>query len=94
MDGSEQFEVVLGVAYAMAMGGVIGLERELKNRPAGFRTHMLVAGTAALLVGLGVMLIADPRFQHPKLVTLDPLRTVEAVIAGGPVPLRDGLRRS
>ena len=24
-----------------------------KNRPAGFRTHMLVAGAAALLVGLG-----------------------------------------
>lgn len=82
MDSGEQFEVIASVACAMALGGVIGFERELKNRPAGFRTHMLVAGTAALLVGLGLLLMADPRFRSPSLITMDPLRTVEAVIAG------------
>ena len=52
----DQFAVLLQVAYAMLLGGAIGVEREIKSRPAGFRTHMLVAGAAALLVGLGDLL--------------------------------------
>ena len=47
------------VAYAMVLGGVIGFERELKDRPAGFRTHMLVAGAAALLVEIGQLVVGD-----------------------------------
>src|SRR5262245_55500091 len=39
--------LVAEVAFAMLLGGVIGFERELANKPAGFRTHMLVAGAAA-----------------------------------------------
>ena len=35
---------------AMIMGGVIGYERELKHRPAGFRTYMLVALGSAVTV--------------------------------------------
>src|SRR5688500_12591546 len=46
-----QLQVLGTTAYAMLLGGAIGVEREMKNRPAGFRTHMLVAGAAALLVG-------------------------------------------
>ena len=47
-----QLQVLATTAYAMLLGGAIGFERELKNRPAGFRTHMLVAGACAMLVGL------------------------------------------
>ncbi len=35
---------------AMAMGGLVGFERERKHRPAGFRTYMLVAIGAALTI--------------------------------------------
>lgn len=79
---TEQLWVVAGTAYAMLLGGAIGLEREFKNRPAGFRTHMLVAGASSLLVGLGQLVAADPRFRMPFLVNIDPLRLVEAVVAG------------
>lgn len=65
----------------MALGGAIGYERELKNRPAGFRTHMLVAGAAALLVGLGELIVQD-QVRTDELVQLDPIRLVEATIAG------------
>jgi putative Mg2+ transporter-C (MgtC) family protein len=47
-----QLQIIGEIALAMLLGGVIGLERETANRPAGFRTHMLVAGAAALLVGM------------------------------------------
>ena len=48
-----QLEIVGEVALAMLLGGVIGFEREVADKPAGFRTQMLVAGAACLLVGLG-----------------------------------------
>lgn len=52
--------MMLRVFLAMLMGGLIGLERERKNRPAGFRTYMLVALAAAstqiLSQYLGLML--------------------------------------
>ena len=80
-DFEPQIHVILAAAYAMLLGGAIGFERELKNRPAGFRTHMLVAGAASLLIGMGVMLAeGDPRFRDD--VHIDPLRLVEATIAG------------
>lgn len=80
---AEQFDVIASMAIAMLLGGLIGYERELKRRPAGFRTHMLVAGASALLVGIGQMSVA----QHGEgggggILQVDPLRLVEAVIAG------------
>lgn len=77
-----QLAIVATTAYAMLLGGVIGFERELKNRSAGFRTHMLVAGAAALLVGLGDLLAVRFADEHYReMVRVDPLRLVEAVVA-------------
>ena len=49
---------LLRVCIAVIVGAVIGIERELAEKPAGLRTHMLVAGSSALFVGLGEPLIA------------------------------------
>ncbi|QOW18598.1 MgtC/SapB family protein [Lysobacter ciconiae] len=85
MDWSAQLHVIMGTAIAMVLGGMVGFERELKNRPAGFRTHMLVAGAAALLVGIGLMSLHNPNVVGvlpPEQLRMDPLRLVESVIAG------------
>ena len=74
--------LVVAVAYAMVLGGAVGYERELKNRPAGFRTHMLVAGAAALLVELGELLLFDTHYRSQQGITIDPLRLVESVVSG------------
>ena len=79
---AEQFEVIGGMAAAMLLGGLIGYERELKRRPAGFRTHMLVAGASALLVGIGQLSVAASGEAAGGILQVDPLRLVEAVIAG------------
>lgn len=81
MEWIEQLRVLPAVVYAMALGGAIGYERELKDRPAGFRTHMLVAGTSALLLGLSRMVLEDDHYAGTGL-RIDPLRLVEAVVAG------------
>jgi len=78
-----QLDVVASMAIAMLLGGMIGYERELKRRPAGFRTHMLVAGASALLVAIGTLTV-DLHLGGPGdgVLRVDPLRLVEAVIAG------------
>jgi len=82
-DGWEaQAPVIAKVAFAMLLGGAIGIEREMKDRPAGFRTHMLVAGAAALLTGMGDMMLALAQHGDAGRVRIDPFRLVEAVIAG------------
>lgn len=76
-----QLEVLLEVMLAMLLGGCIGFERELAGKAAGLRTHMMVAGAAALLVGLADVLLL--RFGgQPDLVRSDPIRIVEAVVTG------------
>ena len=76
-----QFEIIGEVALAMLLGGIIGFERELADKPAGFRTQMLVAGAAALLVGLADAMMLRFSFQG-KPVNTDPIRIVEAIVTG------------
>ncbi|MDQ7828511.1 MAG: MgtC/SapB family protein [Armatimonadota bacterium] len=42
------WEILLRLLLAICLGGLIGLERETVEKPAGFRTHMLVSLGAAL----------------------------------------------
>jgi putative Mg2+ transporter-C (MgtC) family protein len=72
---------VLGkMLLAIVVGGAIGFERELADRPAGLRTHMLVAATATLLVSLADLLVST--FTPAEVVTSDPIRIFEAIIVG------------
>jgi putative Mg2+ transporter-C (MgtC) family protein len=78
-----QLFILWDIAIAMFLGGLIGLERELAQKPAGFRTHTLVAGAAALLVGLSDILLE--RFSvetYSGILRTDPIRIVEAIITG------------
>jgi len=78
-----QVQIIASVALGMILGGIIGLEREVKDKPAGLRTHMLVAGAATLLVTLSD--VAVKRFNADLgtgLVRSDPIRIIEAVITG------------
>ena len=42
------WSVALRMALAVLCGGIIGIEREYKRRPAGFRTHILICLGAAM----------------------------------------------
>ena len=42
------WSVALRMVLAVLCGGVIGIEREYKRRPAGFRTHILICLGAAM----------------------------------------------
>jgi putative Mg2+ transporter-C (MgtC) family protein len=50
LDAAQAARVGVRLLFAAVLGGLIGFERENKGKPAGMRTHMLVAIGAALFV--------------------------------------------
>lgn len=80
---NSQSPTLLNVLIAMILGGLIGLERELVEKPAGLRTMMLVAGASAMLVGLSKILVEGFLVEgYDKILRADPVRIVEAIITG------------
>ena len=69
------FAIILRLACAVVIGGLIGLERGMKNRPAGLRTYMLVSVGACL-----IMLTNQYLFQVSG--TGDPMRLGAQVVSG------------
>lgn len=67
---------------AMLLGGVIGLERELRNHSAGLRTHMLTALAAATFTVMTFEIYHQMIDLGSDLARLDPIRVIEAVTAG------------
>ncbi|HET8623639.1 MAG TPA: MgtC/SapB family protein [Gemmatimonadales bacterium] len=53
-------DLLLRLGAAIVAGTVIGLNRDLRNRPAGVRTHALVGLSSALVMVAAVELPADP----------------------------------
>ncbi|MFD3158466.1 MgtC/SapB family protein [Haloimpatiens sp. FM7330] len=43
------YEIIVRIGLAIIIGGIIGYEREAHNRPAGFRTHILVCMGAVVV---------------------------------------------
>lgn len=69
---------VLKLSLTVLFSGIIGYEREHSHRPAGFRTHILVAIGAAL-----VMMTSKYIFQeYEGLTSFDPTRLGAQVISG------------
>jgi len=78
---NEQLLTLIHIALAMLLAGIVGFDRELADKPAGLRTHMFVAGAAALLVNLGDVLVSDSGIPA-SLLRADPIRILEAIITG------------
>ncbi|BFK82604.1 MgtC/SapB family protein [Clostridium baratii] len=82
------YEVALRIVLAIIIGGVVGFNREYENRPAGFRTHVLVclgATVAALIqVQLGYYVVNEIA-KTPNLsgvLSVDTGRVICQVISG------------
>ena len=54
-----EWELLLRVFVAALLGGLVGWDREASNKPAGIRTHMLVALGAALFAGSSILILGD-----------------------------------
>jgi putative Mg2+ transporter-C (MgtC) family protein len=80
---TNQLQIIGQVILAMILGAIMGIEREYADKPAGLRTHMLVAGAAALFVALSNITVQmfGESLGH-TIIRADPIRVMEAVITG------------
>lgn len=74
-----EYVIAIRLLAAAILGALIGFEREIKNRDAGLRTHMLTSLAAAMFTVLTLEL-----FYYAKQSSdaADPIRIIEAVTAG------------
>jgi putative Mg2+ transporter-C (MgtC) family protein len=68
---------------AAFLGGMIGLEREIHGRPAGFRTHLLVSLGSCLFVITSIQFYTlYGNFSGSQPVGVDPGRVAAQVVTG------------
>jgi putative Mg2+ transporter-C (MgtC) family protein len=75
-------EVALRVALAAALGAAVGAEREIRERAAGLRTHLLVAVGAALFTIVSAYAWRDFTFSTPRGIVFDPTRVAAQIVSG------------
>jgi putative Mg2+ transporter-C (MgtC) family protein len=80
--GHDELVIVGRVLLALLLGGLIGMERTIHGRTAGFRTHALVCLASALLMMAAVY---QGRWMSTNVVgtvTIDPTRTAQGIMTG------------
>ena len=75
-------ESLLRLALAAVLGGLIGIERELREREAGLRTHLLVALGSALFTIVGAYGFDAFLNTGASVVRADPTRIAAQIVTG------------
>lgn len=75
-----RLDLLLKLALAVVLGGVIGLEREIAGKPAGLRTNILICVGAALLTDVSIQVTMGIYPGAPRLG--DPSRIAAQVVSG------------
>lgn len=74
-------EMLLRLTAAVGLALLLGLERELRGKAAGLRSHMLVSLGAAAFIMMGMHILFATAEGDPS-ARIDPTRIVEGVIGG------------
>ncbi len=79
----DTWHLILRILVASVLGGILGLERDMRGRGAGLRTHLLVSAGAALFMILSLS-VANLGLSAPADVTkvTDPGRIAAQIITG------------
>jgi putative Mg2+ transporter-C (MgtC) family protein len=89
-------ELLVRIVVGTVLGGAIGYERDLHGRPAGLRTHAIVALASATFMVVSTRFVYFQHYRSDDLVTIDPSRIAASVVSGigflgaGAI-LRDGI---
>ena len=73
-----RLDLLSSLILASALGGLIGIEREMHGKPAGFRTNLLICVGSALLTELSGAIAAS----NPAAVNADPGRIAAQIVSG------------
>ena len=75
-----EWDTVLKLAVATLIGLIIGLERELKKKPLGLKTCIVIAVSSCVLTIISI----DAAYNFPRVskLQMDPLRLPAQIISG------------
>ncbi|MCK2151275.1 MULTISPECIES: MgtC/SapB family protein [Marinobacter] len=74
-------EMAIRLLAAAGLALLLGLERELRGKPAGLRSHMLVSLGAATFIIMGMHILLATAEGDPS-ARIDPTRIVQGIIGG------------
>ncbi|MGP4845975.1 MgtC/SapB family protein [Marinobacter sp. 1Y8] len=74
-------EMFIRLSVAAGLALLLGLERELRGKAAGLRSHMLVSLGASAFIMMGMHILFATAEGDPS-ARIDPTRIVEGVIGG------------
>ena len=75
-------EALLRLLLAAGLGGAVGLERELRDHEAGFRTHLIVSLGACVFTLVSAYAWTDWTFSTASGVVFDPTRIAAQIVTG------------
>ena len=69
------FSIIVRLALSLIVGGILGAERGLRNRPAGFMTYVLVC------IGATMVMLTN-QYISTIYIGIDPTRLAAQVVSG------------
>ncbi len=76
------WELLIRIGVGSLLGGVIGYERDLHGRPAGLRTHMIVALASATFMVISTHFVYLQHYGTSDLIEVDASRIGASIVTG------------
>ncbi len=75
-------EMTLRLAAAVILGAAIGYEREITGRPAGLRTHLIIALASATFMLVSTQFVFFQHYTKGNPIAVDTSRIAASVVTG------------
>ncbi|HEX5169101.1 MAG TPA: MgtC/SapB family protein [Cyclobacteriaceae bacterium] len=78
----EQTNIFIDIIVASVLSGIIGIEREHQDKPAGIRTNIIIGGFSCLMISIISPVMIFLNTLSGENLSVDPLRIINALILG------------
>ncbi|WP_336045598.1 MgtC/SapB family protein [Solibacillus ferritrahens] len=75
-------EILLKLLFAATLSLIIGIERELKKKPVGLKTSLVIATFSCLLTIISIETAYSTPARDDINITMDPLRLAAQIVSG------------
>lgn len=82
LDEVLSFEIIIKLIIAAALSLIIGIERELKKKPVGLKTSLVIATFSCLLTIISIETAYSTPARDDINITMDPLRLAAQIVSG------------